>query len=93
MVARVKASEREREGLEGAKAAAEAYLAKDRECTATHAAIYQLFLRDGQVPYPAEPPHLPPLHARLQTGMQASTSHLLCITVGVRLWSCSAASP
>jgi hypothetical protein len=54
MVARVKASEREREGLEGAKAAAEAYLARDRECTATHAAIYQLFMRDGQVqPWPA----------------------------------------
>ena len=52
MVARVKASERDREGLEGAKAAAEAYLAKDRECTATHAAIYQLFLRDGQVSQP-----------------------------------------
>ena len=50
MVARVKASEREREGLEGAKAAAEAYLARDRECTVTHAAIYQLFMRDGQVP-------------------------------------------
>ncbi len=50
MVARVKAGEREREGLEGAKAAAEAYLARDRECTATHAAIYQLFMRDGQVP-------------------------------------------
>lgn len=49
VVARVKASEREREGLDGARAAAEAYLAKDRECTATHAAIYQLFLRDGQV--------------------------------------------
>ena len=49
-MARVKASEREREGLDCAKAAAEAYLAKDRECTATHAAIYQLFLRDGQVP-------------------------------------------
>ena len=49
MVARVKSSERERDGLDGAKAAAEAYLAKDAECTATHAAIYQLFLRDGQV--------------------------------------------
>ena len=49
VVARVKAAERERDALEGAKAVAEAYLGKDRECTAAQATIFQIFIRDGQV--------------------------------------------
>lgn len=42
-------TEREREGLEGAKAAAEAYRAKEAECFDTRATILQIFVRDGQV--------------------------------------------
>ena len=49
MLAKVKAAERNRDGLEGAKAVAEAYLGKERECAAAHASLYQIFLRDGQV--------------------------------------------
>lgn len=59
MVARVKAAERERAQLEGAKAVAEAYLGKQRECTAAEAAIFQIFIRDGQVP--CHPLHLSPV--------------------------------
>ena len=50
VVARVKAAERERDALEGARAVATAYLGKDRECTAAQATIFQIFIRDGQVP-------------------------------------------
>ncbi len=48
VVNRVKAAEKERDGLDGAKAVAEAYLAKERECTATQSTIFQIFVRDGQ---------------------------------------------
>ena len=42
-------TEKEREGLEGAKAAAEAYRSKEAECFDARATILQLFIRDGQV--------------------------------------------
>lgn len=45
----MKAAERERDALEGAKTAAEAYIGKERECELAHASLYQIFLRDGQV--------------------------------------------
>lgn len=45
---RVKATEKDRDGLEGAKAVAEAYLSKERECTITQSIIFQIFVRDGQ---------------------------------------------
>lgn len=48
VVNRVKAAEKERDGLEGAKAVAEAYLSKERECTITQSTIFQIFVRDGQ---------------------------------------------
>ena len=49
LLARAKVTEREREGLEGAKAAAEAYLGKEAECADARGTILQLFIRDGQV--------------------------------------------
>ena len=55
VVERVKAAEKERAGLEGAKAVAEAYLGKQRECTASEAAIFQIFIRDGQVNHIGSP--------------------------------------
>lgn len=45
----MKAAERDRDSLEGAKTVAEAYLGKERECALAHASLYQIFLRDGQV--------------------------------------------
>ncbi|CAK0785709.1 hypothetical protein CVIRNUC_008920 [Coccomyxa viridis] len=48
VLAKVKAAERDRDGLEGAKTVAEAYLGKERECAVAHASLYQIFLRDGQ---------------------------------------------
>lgn len=48
VVNRVKATEKDRDGLEGAKAVAEAYLSKERECTITQSVIFQIFVRDGQ---------------------------------------------
>lgn len=41
MVHRLKLVEREKEGLEDARAAAEAYLGKERECTEAQCTIYQ----------------------------------------------------
>ena len=49
VLGRVKVAEKDREALEGAKAAAEAYLGKERECTRLHTVIYQLFVSDAQV--------------------------------------------
>lgn len=43
MVQRLKIVERERDGLEGARAAAEAYLDKERECTTALCTIYQVW--------------------------------------------------
>jgi hypothetical protein len=40
VVAKVKAAERDRDGLEGAKTVAEAYLGKERECALAHASLY-----------------------------------------------------
>ena len=44
MVQRVKMVERERDGLEGARAAAEAYLEKERESVSTQCTIFQVSL-------------------------------------------------
>ena len=49
VVNKVKAAERDRDSLDGAKTVAEAYLGKERECAMAHASLYQIFLRDGQV--------------------------------------------
>ena len=49
VVSKVKAAERDRDSLQGAKTVAEAYLGKERECALAHASLYQIFLRDGQV--------------------------------------------
>ena len=49
LVARVQVSGREKEALEGAKAAAEAYLGKEGELWESRSTLLQLFLRDGQV--------------------------------------------
>ena len=46
---RVKIVEKEREGLEGEKMAAEAYLHKDAERLGTQSKIFQRFMSDGQV--------------------------------------------
>lgn len=46
---RVKIAEKEREGLEGEKLAAEAYLHKDAERLGTQSKIFQRFMHDGQV--------------------------------------------
>lgn len=46
---RVKLVEKEREGLEGEKMAAEAYLHKDAERLGTQSKIFQRFMSDGQV--------------------------------------------
>ena len=46
---RTQVSTRELEALEGAKAAAEAYLDKERDLLDSRATLLQLFLRDGQV--------------------------------------------
>lgn len=46
---RVKIVEKEREGLEGEKLAAEAYLHKDAERLGTQSKIFQRFMSDGQV--------------------------------------------
>lgn len=48
-VNRVKIAEKEREGLEGEKLAAEAYLHKDAERLGTQSKIFQRFMHDGQV--------------------------------------------
>ena len=48
-VNRVKIVEKEREGLEGEKLAAEAYLHKDAERLSTQSKIFQRFMSDGQV--------------------------------------------
>lgn len=48
-VNRVKIVEKEREGLEGEKMAAEAYLHKDAERLGTQSKIFQRFMSDGQV--------------------------------------------
>lgn len=62
VVTRVKAAEKERDGLEGAKAVAEAYLSKERECTLTQSTIFQIFIRDGQVPCSAMVLHIQSLY-------------------------------
>lgn len=49
VVNKVKAAERDRDSLDGAKTVAEAYQGKERECAMAHASLYQIFLRDGQV--------------------------------------------
>lgn len=41
--------EKEREGLEGEKMAAEAYILKDAERLSTQSKIFQRFMSDGQV--------------------------------------------
>ena len=46
---RVKIAEKEREGLEGEKIAAEAYLFKDAERLGSQSKIFQRFMHDGQV--------------------------------------------
>lgn len=48
-VNRVKIAEKEQEGLEGEKIAAEAYLHKDAERLGTQSKIFQRFMHDGQV--------------------------------------------
>ena len=48
-VNRVKIAEKEREGLEGEKIAAEAYLFKDAERLGSQSKIFQRFMHDGQV--------------------------------------------
>ena len=48
-VNRVKIAEKEREGLEGEKIAAEAYLHKDAERLGTQSKIFQRFMHDGQL--------------------------------------------
>ena len=48
-VNRVKIVEKEREGLEGEKMAAEAYVHKDAERLGTQSKIFQRFMSDGQV--------------------------------------------
>ena len=48
-VNRVKIAEKEREGLEGEKIAAEAYLFKDADRLGTQSKIFQRFMHDGQV--------------------------------------------
>ena len=48
-MARAQVSTREKDALEGAKAAAEAYLDKERELLEARSALLQLFLRDSQV--------------------------------------------
>ena len=48
-VNRVKIAEKEREGLEGEKIAAEAYLYKDAERLGSQSKIFQRFMHDGQV--------------------------------------------
>ena len=48
-VNRVKIAEKEREGLEGEKIAAEAYLHKDAERLRIQSKIFQRFMHDGQV--------------------------------------------
>ena len=48
-VNRVKIAEKEREGLEGEKVAAEAYLHKDAERLGTQSKIFERFMHDGQV--------------------------------------------
>lgn len=48
-VHRVKIAEKEREGLEGEKIAAEAYLSKDAERLGAQSKIFQRFMHDGQV--------------------------------------------
>ena len=57
VVSKVKAAERDRDSLEGAKTVAEAYLGKERECALAHASLYQIFLRDGQVWLPGRAIH------------------------------------
>ena len=52
LVTRAQVSTRELEALEGTKAAAEAYLDKERDLLDSRASILQLFLRDGQVSLP-----------------------------------------
>lgn len=42
MIQRLKIVERERDGLEGARAAAEAYLDKERECLEARCLAYQV---------------------------------------------------
>eukprot|EP00887_Chlorella_sp_A99_P001225 scaffold14.g1225.t1 len=48
MVARVKIAERERDGLEGEKDAAEAYLAKERACLGHKSTLAQVFARSAK---------------------------------------------
>lgn len=48
-VSRVKIAEKEREGLEGEKIAAEAYLFKDAERLGAQSKIFQRFMHDGKV--------------------------------------------
>lgn len=71
VVNRVKAAEKERDGLDGAKAVAEAYLAKERECTATQSTIFQIFVRDGQARTNL------PLHAVCRWAVDALTRVLI----------------
>ena len=52
-VNRVKIAEKEREGLEGEKLAAEAYLFKDAERLGAQSKIFQRFMHDGQVQHTA----------------------------------------
>lgn len=49
MVQRLKIVERERDGLEGARAAAEAYMDKERECTNAQCTIYQVHTRSTEL--------------------------------------------
>lgn len=48
-VQRVKIAEKEREALEGPRATAELYMAKDAEANSAKSSLYQIFIRQGRV--------------------------------------------
>lgn len=73
LVGRLRLVERERDALEGARDAAEAYLAKEQECVATQCRIYE-----------ARHPRLPPLPlASLVAWNEPGGTSLCCIVASV----------
>ena len=55
LVQRLKIVEKERDGLEGAKDAAEAYLGKEEECTQSYCTIYQVIHQSDPLPIHQDP--------------------------------------
>ena len=94
-VNRVKIAEKEREGLEGEKIAAEAYLHKDADRLGTQSKIFQRFIHDGQVHLNIRMKVLCCIHthASTQCNMKNQDLNMLYMASSIHLNPCCASHP